>query len=59
MPSSLNQPFWMPISNAVQPGQSENAIFNGAAALAGAMVGAAALAGAIAGAAGFGASGAA
>ena len=21
-PASLNQPFWMPISNAVQPGQS-------------------------------------
>src|SRR3954471_14875197 len=27
-PSSLNQPFWMPISKAVQAGQSENAMRN-------------------------------
>src|SRR5512138_3612404 len=28
-PASLNQPFWMPISKAVQPGQSEKAIRSG------------------------------
>src|SRR3569623_12936 len=28
-PASLNQPFWMPISNAVHPGQSEKAVFRG------------------------------
>src|SRR3954470_8833424 len=28
-PSSLNQPFWMPISKAVQPGQSEKAMRRG------------------------------
>src|SRR5450755_1123118 len=49
-PASLNHPFWMPISKAVQPGQSEKAIRNGA--LAGGGGGAA---GAAAGAAGAGA----
>src|SRR3954468_5390227 len=29
-PASLNPPFWFGISNAVQPGQSLNAIFSGA-----------------------------
>src|SRR6478735_1922268 len=29
-PASLNQPFWMPISKAVQPGQSENPTRSGA-----------------------------
>ena len=28
-PASLNQPFWMPTSNAVQPGQSEKPIRSG------------------------------
>src|SRR6185295_17001423 len=28
-PASLNQPFWMGISNAVQPGQSLKAILSG------------------------------
>src|SRR5450432_941213 len=28
-PASLNQPFWMPTSKAVHPGQSEKAIFSG------------------------------
>src|SRR6266851_8353655 len=28
-PASLNHPFWMPISNAVQPGQSLKAILSG------------------------------
>src|SRR4029077_11414185 len=28
-PASLNQPFWIPISNAVHPGQSENATRRG------------------------------
>src|ERR1700710_3039902 len=37
-PASLNQPFWMPISNAVHPGQSENAIFKGGPLDAGAGV---------------------
>src|SRR5204863_2580035 len=31
-PASLNQPFWIPTSNAVQPGQSLNAIRSGLAA---------------------------
>src|SRR4051794_41982997 len=31
-PASLNQPFWIPTSNAVQPGQSLNAIRSGFAA---------------------------
>ncbi len=48
-PASLNQPFWIPISNAVHPGQSENAIRSGGLTGAG---GGAAGAGAMAGAAG-------
>ena len=48
-PASLNQPFWIPISNAVHPGQSENATRSGG--LAGGGAGAAG-AGAMAGAAG-------
>src|SRR3569623_1329204 len=28
-PASLNQPFWLPISHAVPPGQSEKAFFRG------------------------------
>src|SRR5580692_9727795 len=48
-PASLNQPFWIPISNAVHPGQSENATRSGG--LAGGGAGAAG-AGAMAGAGG-------
>src|SRR6266571_1294201 len=35
-PASLNQPFRMPISNAVHPGQSLNAILSGGCAVFGA-----------------------
>ena len=31
-PASLNHPFWIPTSNAVQPGQSEKPMRNGALA---------------------------
>src|SRR5882724_7853302 len=49
-PASLNHPFWIPISNAVQPGQSLYAILRGA--FAGFGVGAATDAAALAIAAG-------
>ena len=51
-PASLNQPFWMPISNAVQPGQSLKATRSGA--FAGGGGGVAACGGAAAGAGGGG-----
>src|SRR4029079_2567459 len=53
-PSSLNQPFWIPISNAVHPGQSEKPIRSGG--LAGGGGGVAGAAGAAAVGAGAGAS---
>src|SRR4051812_1137159 len=46
-PASLNQPFWIPISNAVQPGQSENPTRSGG--FAGGGGGGAGVLGAIAG----------
>src|SRR4051794_40692167 len=49
-PASLNHPFWMPLSNAVHPGQSLNPACNGFAA-GGGGGGAGAAAGAGAGAA--------
>ena len=50
-PASLNQPFWIPISNAVHPGQSENATRSGGlAAGGGGVAGAGAMAGAAGGA---------
>src|SRR5881394_3899095 len=45
-PASLNQPFWMPISNAVHPGQSEKATRRGGLAGGGGVAGAGAMAGA-------------
>src|SRR3954447_20437864 len=60
MPASLNQPFWIPTSNAVQPGQSlyatRNGSFAGAAAGSGAGAGAAG-AGAVGSGAGAGSAG--
>src|SRR4051812_34720282 len=53
-PASLNQPFWMPISKAVHPGQSEKPMRRGLAASGGGGAGARAGAEA-AGAAGGGA----